>query len=580
MAFDPSQTNYLTFTTGILQNGVETFNSYNQPLPYNFGVLTTQTPETRVIKSPIHFVLSIDTSSSMHEYMGMLKKTIKNILSYLYEVETTVYITILLFNTDVTVLTKYSELNEDIMETLLTEVDGLCSSGMTNMELVFRELNDSYMESTQNIHLFLTDGEPTQGIQTTGGLCRILMNMNESPKEEEKSPHTEFEHHFMGFGTSHNQTVLNELVSITNGEYYFVDTMENAGLVYGEVLNNILYRSFEYITFTSDNIEFYNYKTNNWDSKYTIKSLSSMRKVETHIRFKWECEPEDLRINISYTHNNYTDDKISSVSRIETEQSIEKYDNTKVCDISERNIEIAKYMYRQEVLETLYMINNYNPSYDERESVYTSPLIMGEGRVSSPIIRRPSPRESHRDTLKTLFEKINKFVLENELQEDAFMKQLKDDVYVAFKSFGVERLRAYSISRHISQGQQRAYNVSSSIDSHCPGRRRRGGRHTSSMISQTAFSTFPHTPVRLSASPSANPLASPPASPPTTPPRIIRQTSSLEALFYTPQASLEPVEPVELSPFTRYTVSQDPMTPFATPQQRKTMSRIKNSTDI
>ena len=599
MAHDPSQTNYLTFTSDILQNGVETFTSTHEPLPYNFGVVTTQTPETDVIQSPIHFVLSIDTSSSMYDCMDMLKKTIKNILTYLYEVETTVYITIILFNTDITVVTKHSELNEETLEALLTEVDNIRSNGMTNMEQLFRELNKSHMESIKNIHLFLTDGEPTSGLQTTGGLCRILMNMDVSPADEDNTSHTEFEHHFLGFGTSHNQAVLDELVGITSGEYYFVDTMENAGLVYGEVLNNILYRAFEYITFTSDNIEFYNYKTNHWDNKHTITSLSSMRKVETHVRFAWECEPGDLCINITYTRNNYTDHTISSVTHVDTTHNIKDYDNTFPKHVSERNLEIAKYLYRQEVLETLYEINNYKPTYDERASVYGSTYHLGGASVSSPTARARSPSESHRDKLKTLFEKINEFVQKNALQDDPFMKQLTDDVYVAYKSFGVQRLRVYSVSRHISQGEQRAYNVSSSIESFDTRMNRRYVRMTGGRAAATgtrtatdrgsraslnaqylprtphsAFSTFPDS------------LMGPLASLPRTPSRNVdnpHESPGLDAMLYIPnntQSDEEPMEPMELSPFTRYTVSQDPMSPYATPQQRKTMTRISRSVDL
>ena len=131
------------------------------------------------------------------------------------------------------------------------------------------------------------------------------------------------------------------------------------------------------------------------------------------------------------------------------------------------------------------------------------------------------------------------------------------------------------------------YNVSSSIESFDTRMNRRyvrmtGGRSSRASLNaqylprtpHSAFSTFPDS------------LMGPLASLPRTPSRNVgnpHESPGLDAMIYipsNPQTEEEPMEPMELSPFTRYTVSQDPMSPYATPQQRKTMTRISRSVDL
>ena len=47
---------------------------------------------------------------------------------------------------------------------------------------------------------------------------------------------------FVGFGIDHDTVLFNKLGNLTNSGYYFIDKLENAGLVYGEILHGVFYK--------------------------------------------------------------------------------------------------------------------------------------------------------------------------------------------------------------------------------------------------------------------------------------------------------------------------------------------------
>lgn len=569
-----SKNNYLTFTTELLQKTREEITDENPSITHNFGVLTTIAPKNTIRDTPFHIVLTVDHSASMYESMGLLKETIKNIINYLSDIKPKVYITIILFNSEANILTKHTELTELILPELLSSIEELEAQGMTNMEQAFRELNNSYMDNVENIHIFMTDGDPTVGVQTTGALSRLILNKSEIDTSRSggsvSSPstiHTDksdttlpYEHYFFGFGTEHKVSLLSVLTEVTNGEYFFIDTMKNASIVYGEVLNNILYRKYQYITYTSENIEFYNYKNNEWSNTYVIPTMSSEETKNTHIRFNWDNSPTDLNIAISYCILNINKEGISYVTYKGLTHNIEDYDNTIVSPQEERNTNVMKFMYRQTVLELLFKSNNECGSYCTETP--RSPYLHRRSFVPSPPSTPPPPGVlrpevytmvhnpyEQEDNLKTkmreLFEEIKDFIKVYDLEDDAFMKQLLDDLYIGCNSYEYnDRLQVYRLSRHISQGQQRAYSVSS-IDTNAGyiSRRRRRG----APIMQTHDIVGP----------------------------FRQQSYTSFTPFGRDEDCVSQTDDCEDPVFSAYTVSNDPLTPYTTPQQRSTISKLR-----
>jgi hypothetical protein len=64
-----------------------------------------------------------------------------------------------------------------------------------------------------------------------------------------------FENIFVGFGTDHDYNMLEILSSKINDSYYYVDNIENTGLVYGEIIHSILYKSLSKIVLKIENGE-------------------------------------------------------------------------------------------------------------------------------------------------------------------------------------------------------------------------------------------------------------------------------------------------------------------------------------
>ena len=56
--------------------------------------------------------------------------------------------------------------------------------------------------------------------------------------------------------------------------------------------------------------------------------------------------------------------------------------------------------------------------------------------------------------IKDFYEKIKDYIETNNLTGDLFMKKIKDDVYILYKTIGTEYFELYSGARQRSQGNQ------------------------------------------------------------------------------------------------------------------------------
>ena len=94
----------------------------------------------------------------------------------------------------------------------------------------------------------MTDGEATDGSKDVAVL-QTLVN-------------TDITNAFIGFGVEHDASLLNSISSIGKSAYYFIDKLESAGLVYGEILHGILYKLITKSEITIETGLVYNFNTN------------------------------------------------------------------------------------------------------------------------------------------------------------------------------------------------------------------------------------------------------------------------------------------------------------------------------
>ena len=172
-----------------------------------FGVLTLDLNEVNITTRPVFILFTIDTTGSMCEYAtGSSTKihyaiqTLKSIVKYLSTQETDIYIQINTFNTEVHELIPHIKVTPQSVEQMLTLLCTIDADGTTNIEAALNSASatmNEYAEMNPThscVHIFMTDGEPTDGATTTTELINCITNDYLSIN--------------IGFGIDHNAKLL------------------------------------------------------------------------------------------------------------------------------------------------------------------------------------------------------------------------------------------------------------------------------------------------------------------------------------------------------------------------------------
>ena len=340
---------------------------------------------------------------------------------------------------------KLTEENMDDLSNSLKDTTKFYPRGMTNIAAAMKAATTAATEQfTLNInekllvhkcgdyspyrtfHLFMTDGCPTEGPSTCGGI---------SPSVPKK-----IENFVIGFGVDHNEKLLNGLVDIKvskrGGEYHFVNDFENAGVIYGTILDSIFNRSVEDVTVTVKNCEIYNFVDNTWGNTLKLGPMAFDTSRMVHLRSSWVNE-DQWEICVTFTSLARVDPDFREALHDERPSTIyrvweynNEYTNKKIPD-EKPNTAVYKYFLRQEVLELLFHVK-----------------------------KRTFPGQKLRHNITMLGETIKKFMETNDLNDDAFLNNLCDDLMVALHSMEMapELGDKLCSDRHVTQGAQRAYN--------------------------------------------------------------------------------------------------------------------------
>jgi hypothetical protein len=304
-------------------------------------------------------LFTIDASGSMQDIcndgiskMLHIHHTLENMLKLFYDNKNIkMSIHVQSFNTSIeTIIENVPEINKSNIEVLIDAIHKIEPTGSTNIESALQKASENINHyhvinpTHEIIHIFLTDGEITEGSEDYNILFELV------PKNCSNI--------FIGYGDSHDIQLLTYLSSSKGNSYRFIDALDKAGLVYGEIINSILYKALEDVTLIPVNCELYNYQTNMWDTSLQIGHLLSEQLKTYHIRTK---DTHNCHIEI-YGKTIIQTNKLQNVGKYE----LQGYITSSICENDNIFSDLSIYIFRQFTQELLYKARKISEKLKKR----------------------------------------------------------------------------------------------------------------------------------------------------------------------------------------------------------------------
>jgi hypothetical protein len=399
----------------------------------HFGILNLNAISAPLVEENLEIICTCDESGSM-EYLcpdggsklSHLIHTLKNIARFIVPFDN-VYFSVYAFNDKFRMIVERVKITEENLSEILSKFDNMYPHGCTDIELALRnvsEISQAILTSNPGhsvFNLFMTDGEATTGSHDKDVLKSLVL--------------PDIYNSFIGFGTDHDSYLLNYLCNFDNrkSNYYFIEAIEKAGLVYGEILHGILYKYLDEVLIKIVNGLIYNYKTNQWVAQLFIGDLVGEANKNYHLVSN---SPALCSIILEF-----------------------KFRGERLClaveQIFDESFDFTKYIYRQRTLQLLY----------EAQEIQNKKFIQ-KSLPNSWFLNPPNMSQLDRDevlqikkVLREFLEELKKYMEENQLNNDKFLKNLCDDIYIAYQTFGTKFGTMFTAARQTSQGTQRCYTA-------------------------------------------------------------------------------------------------------------------------
>ena len=393
-----------------------------------FGIVKINTDVMPILNKVLFFLFTVDSSGSMSDLCNDRRTknahiihTLTNMLRFFSEKENiSIYVQVDAFDDTITSIIQLVQVSPANVEELIIKLKKIQPRNSTNIELALKNASEQIDAASKTLvvaekhHNFMTDGDITQGNACEKHL-KTLLNPTATNV-------------FIGFGIDHNIKVLSELgggndPSSSVNNYYFIDVLENSGLVYGEIIHNILYASLKHVELIVVNGLIYNWKTNEWTNTLNIGNVIFETEKVYHI--------------VSFVDLD-RDVEVGTPTIISASGFVENADNpffyTQYTSNSSVLESIAKYKYRQRTQQLLYLARHFDD-------------YKNQGEIKKKL-------DDFFNELKACVDGVSL-----DVNDKPFMKLLMDDVYITRKMFGTTYNSLYSNARQTSQGTQRCYNV-------------------------------------------------------------------------------------------------------------------------
>ena len=384
---------------------------------------------TSVALNELLLALNIDRSGSMgtmakdgHTALQHTIHTTKNIINYLEELweenpELNLSLIINLFDDRNTMIGHYKigQKDKTLRKQFIEKLEKATPRGSTNISGAFKEIKDNAIYAAtpddKKAHILMTDGRPNIGNTSAKGI------------NENNPGGTQI---CLGYSTDHDAVLLQKMTELSKGSYHFVDSIENAGMVYGEIIHALLYAAVKDISVRVRGAEVYDFTTNSWSNTVKFNSFASEHTQSLIMRSTWDSvEPINFNIVYTETGNNVTHSKTEVFNSYNCTNGESKENG--------RNTDVEKQMFRQKALDGLWRAKN-TENFEQKQKLKTE--------------------------LIELKKNMEAFMKQNKLEDDAFMQKLVTDVYVAYTGMESYNRAAFIGSRLTSQGRQQAYDIS------------------------------------------------------------------------------------------------------------------------
>ena len=467
-----------------------------------YASLNIKVSSCPIVSEPLFFHFKVDNSGSMSSEcedglskMDYLKDTIINMLHFFADKASvsTIFVQVCSFNNIISEIVPISLVTPDTVGSLIKRLNVLHPANTTNIELALTHSHTIIQEYILNnpthriSHCFMTDGDTTEGLSSPELLAKIIpINISSS---------------YIAFGRDHNARIMNMLgrssIKSTN---WFVESLQNAGLVYGEIINNEMYIGADSVVITMHNGRIYNFKTGQFEESLPINTLVTQTQKNYHVLLNPGVTDSEIYATITGVSNGEPFEEVVTV----IPSLLDVMTNCIVpCDLTQQifryHTQNLMYQAMNFTPELQYNLKNYPPppprlvrqnalpfpsqlipeevyeDEDEEEpSCIVTPIFTNEEeseeeseedeedakeKEKSRIKNSRISQKLLKNTLIDFHKSMLEYVEKNNLEDDSFMKSLCDDIYISIRTMGTPQHAMYIASRESSQGHQQMYTV-------------------------------------------------------------------------------------------------------------------------
>jgi len=448
---------------------------------------------------PIYVRFSIDCSSSMsqishhgHTKMYQAIYSLKNIFHQFADNAKIqgmrIFVSVVAFDCQLHPVLDFTQITWENLNQLLTTLDTIHTCESTNIEQPLRDAQETLNTVISNepdarvYHVFMTDGNVTDGEFSANELKKYL---------DTRYPTT-----FIGFGKDHDSHLLTQLSDFPHGDYRFIDKIENAGYVYGEIVYNIIYNLFHTLVLVVRNGLIHDWKRNMWYDRITIANVPNNCEKLFHLMTYDDIYSVEVDVYGITNANSLADtDYHSKFPDVHLKRTphctlycypplLEISATDGVYSDADLHIDLSRYHWRLKAQEL--MFNTQEVLKKRRRHAYhheptpsnfdTQPEMDDSYGEVVESLENIIDRAMNRNSIKTqenaevkhnlcaFLRDLTDYMNTHGLTQDLFLCRLGDDIYILFNTLERNDAQLWCASRQISQGSQHTYMPSQFID--------------------------------------------------------------------------------------------------------------------